>query len=66
MPLEPAEIAAVAGEPDVPADFSVYDATGAVVHCNGPDRIDTPHPTEIVVVSPISDRQSETVVGLCV
>lgn len=63
VPLEPAEIADAAAEPDSPPDFSVYDAAGARLYGTGPERLESPDPDHLVVVSPITDRINETVVG---
>ncbi len=63
VPLDAAEIADAASEPDAPAGFSVYDDSGSRLFGSGPARIDTPLPDELVVVSPITDRSTETVVG---
>lgn len=63
VPLRPDEIADAAREPDSPPDFSVYDDTGTRLYGTGPARIDEPDLEQLVVVSPITDRESETVVG---
>ena len=63
VPLQADEIAAVALEPDAPAGFSVYDGDGTRLYGPGPDRIDDVEPDELNVVSPITDRLTETVVG---
>ena len=63
LPLRVDEIADAAGEPDAPAGFSVYDDTGARLYGTGPDRLDATEPDRLVVVSAITDRRSETVVG---
>jgi hypothetical protein len=63
LPLEPVEIADAAREPDAPDDFSVYDQTGVRLYGSGPQRLDITAPDQLVVVSPITDRSTETVVG---
>jgi signal transduction histidine kinase len=63
VPLRADEIADAATEPDAPADFSVYDGSGVRLYGTGPARLDTVEPDQIVVVSPITDRRSESVVG---
>ena len=63
LPLDPIEIAAAAEEPDAPPNFSVYDAAGDRLFGSGPARADGRTRDELVVVSPITDRSSETIVG---
>ena len=63
LPLDPVEIAAAAQEPDAPPNFSVYDAAGDRLFGSGPARADDRRRDELVVVSPITDRSSETIVG---
>ncbi|MEI6403789.1 MAG: hypothetical protein WCP59_16565, partial [Actinomycetota bacterium] len=63
VPLDAAEIADAADEPDSPPDFSVYDATGTRLYGTGPDRLESTDPDQLVVVSPVTDRNTETVVG---
>jgi signal transduction histidine kinase len=63
LPLEADKIAVAAREPDAPKDFSVYDETGARLYGSGPERLGTSEPDQLVVVSPITDRSTETVVG---
>ncbi len=63
VPLDAAEIADAADEPDSPPDFSVYDAAGVRLYGSGPERLESTDPDQLVVVSPITDRNTETVVG---
>ena len=63
VPLDPTEIADAATEPDSPRDFSVYDETGVRLYGTGPRDLDDAAPDQLVVVSPITDRATETVVG---
>ncbi len=63
VPLDAEAIADAADEPDSPPDFSVYDATGTRLYGTGPERLESTDPDQLVVVSPITDRNSETVVG---
>ena len=63
IPLRADEIADAAREPDAPPDFSVYDANGQRLYGSGPDRVDETDDTLLVVVSPITDRTTESVVG---
>ncbi|MEO6570440.1 MAG: HAMP domain-containing sensor histidine kinase, partial [Ilumatobacteraceae bacterium] len=63
LPLRADEIASSAGEPDAPAGFSVYGQDGARLYGTGPDELSERHPDELVVVSPITDRSTETEVG---
>lgn len=63
IPLRADEIADAAREPDSPADFSVYDATGDRMYGSGPQRVDAADAEMLVVVSPITDRTTETIVG---
>lgn len=63
LPLQADEIAAVAQEPDAPAEFSVYDQVGARLYGPGPDRLDAAEPDQLVVVSPVTDRGTESLVG---
>lgn len=62
-PLTRASIAAIAGEPDAPADFSVYDPNGALILGSGPAHLGQPSPDRLVVVSPITDHATEHVLG---
>ena len=63
LPLEVAQMAAAAAEPDAPRDFSVYDQAGRKIYGSGPERVDATDPDRLVVISPITERDSETVVG---
>ncbi len=63
LPLQVDEIAIAAREPDAPKDFSVYDQTGTRLFGSGPEKIGASDPDHIVVVSPITDRSTETTVG---
>ena len=63
LPLRTDEIAVAAREPDAPPDFSVYDAAGQRVYGSGPERVDATADGLLVVVSPITDRSTENVVG---
>ena len=63
LPLRVDEIADAALEPDAPPEFSVYDANGQRLHGTGPDRVDAADDSLLVVVSPITDRTTETVAG---
>ena len=63
VPLDAAEIADAAAEPDSPPDFSVYDATGTRLYGTGPEHLESTDPEQLAVVSPITDRATETVVG---
>jgi signal transduction histidine kinase len=63
VPLDATAIADAAREPDAPADFSVYDDRGARLYGPGPDQLQTSIPGELVVVSPITDRATEAIVG---
>lgn len=63
VPLDAAAIADAATEPDAPADFSVYDAAGVKIFGSGPATLDGADPDQLVVVSPITDRDTEVVVG---
>jgi len=63
IPLRADEIATAAREPDSPADFSVYDARGDRLYGSGPERVGAADASMLVVVSPITDRTTETVVG---
>lgn len=63
LPLRTDEIADAAREPDAPRDFSVYDAAGARLYGSGPERVDAAADGLLVVVSPITDRTTENVVG---
>jgi signal transduction histidine kinase len=63
VPLDAAEIADAAREPDAPSNFSVYDDSGARLFGPGPARLDAPLPGELVVISPVTDRTTENVVG---
>lgn len=63
LPLRADEIASAAHEPDAPPDFSVYDADGALLYGSGPERLDAAEADRLVVISPITDRSTETVVG---
>lgn len=63
VPLRADEIADAAHESDSPADFSVYDAQGDRLYGSGPERVDAVDASMLVVVSPITDRTTETIVG---
>ena len=63
LPLDAAAIADAAMEPDAPAEFSVYDRTGIKLYGTGPDRLDGDDADQLVVASPITDRDTEVVVG---
>ena len=63
LPLKPGEIARAAQEPDAPPGFSVYDAVGARLYGSGPVRLTIAEPDQLVVISPITDRSTETIVG---
>ena len=63
IPLNAVEIAEAAAEPDSPPDFSVYDATGARLYGTGPQLLGSTDRDQLVVVSPITDSATETVVG---
>lgn len=76
MPLDPAELAAVAREPDAPPPFAVYSTGRALIHGAGPVRADAAvdralagetvsmtTADEIVVVTPITQPGSERVQG---
>lgn len=76
LPLTPDNISKAANEPDSPGVFSVYDATGRRLHGTGPADGDDPvrqavkgNPSsdhghdELVVATPITDRDSEKVIG---
>ncbi|MEZ5217850.1 MAG: HAMP domain-containing sensor histidine kinase [Ilumatobacteraceae bacterium] len=63
LPLRAQEIASAADEPDAPPDFSVYDAAGLRLYGAGPDRLDTIDRDQLVVVSPVTDRSTEAIVG---
>jgi len=63
LPLNADEIADAARESDAPPDFSVYDAAGDRLFGSGPARVDDRVSDELVVVSPITDRTSEVIVG---
>lgn len=63
VPLDARDIAEAATEPDAPPDFSVYDAAGVKLYGSGPDRLDVTDADHLVVVSPITDRATEAVVG---
>lgn len=63
VPLDAAAIADAATEPDAPADFSVYDVAGVRIFGSGPTALDGADPDHLVVVSPITDRDTEVVVG---
>lgn len=63
LPLRVDEIADAAREPDAPSDFSVYDANEQRLFGAGPERLDATDDSLLVVVSPITDRTTETVVG---
>lgn len=74
VPLDPAQLDAVASEPDAPPPFAVYDADGELIYGDGPSELDGPtraalagetaHTTDgdIVVAMPITDPD-EIVVG---
>lgn len=63
VPLLADEIADAAQEPDAPPDFSVYDDSGNRLYGTGPTILDTAESDQFVVVSPITDRRSEVIVG---
>ena len=63
VPLDAAEVADAAAEPDAPPDFSVYDEAGIRLYGSGPYHLDVTDAEHLVVVSPITDRTTETVVG---
>ena len=63
LPLRVDEIASAAREPDAPRDFSVYDEAGVRLYGSGPERVDVIERGQLVVVSPITDRTTEAVVG---
>ncbi|MCB0993491.1 MAG: HAMP domain-containing histidine kinase [Acidimicrobiales bacterium] len=63
VPLDAAEIAAAASEPDAPDEFSVYGEDGGRLYGPGPATLPAADPDQIIVVSPITDRRSEAVVG---
>ncbi len=63
VPLDAAAIADVATEPDAPSDFSVYDVAGVKIFGSGPRTLDGDNGDRLVVVSPITDRDTEVVVG---
>lgn len=63
VPLRVDEIADAAGEPDSPRDFSVYDTDGRRLFGPGPSRVDARTDGEVVVVSPVTDRSTEMIVG---
>lgn len=63
VPLDAGEIAEAAAEPDSPPDFTVYDTTGARLYGTGPPRLERTERDQLVVVSPITDSATETVVG---
>ena len=63
VPLQADEIADAATEPDAPSDFSVYDESGNRIYGTGPADLDSTDSDHFVVVSPVTDRRSESVVG---
>jgi signal transduction histidine kinase len=63
LPLDASEIADAAREPDAPDDFSVYDEAGVRLYGSGPDLLSTSTGNDLVVVSPVTDRTTESVVG---
>ncbi len=75
LPIDPAELAALAFEPDAPPPFAIYDNAGTLVYGVGPPEADaavvaatrgsTSSTTEglIVVATPITD-ENETVVAV--
>lgn len=63
IPLRADEIADAAREPDSPPDFSVYDAAGDRLYGTGPERADATDDGLLVVISPITDRTTENIVG---
>jgi signal transduction histidine kinase len=76
IPLDPRDLAFAAAEPDAPGPFSVYDADGDRLFGDGPPRADatvrealrgdpaTEHGSDdLVVATPISQRQGEGTVG---
>jgi len=76
LPLDPAELAQVASEPDTPGAFTVYDSSGQRVFGPGPAVADANTRLalagmpgsrrdggELVLAVPITDRGSERTVG---
>lgn len=76
IPLDARSLAAVATEPDAPGEFSVYGPDGRRIHGGGPARADAPTRRalagvtgtatvgrDLVVAVPITERNSEAVVG---
>lgn len=63
VPLDAVAIAEAAAEPDSPPDFTVYDTTGARLYGTGPPSLASTERDQLVVVSPITDSATETVVG---
>jgi signal transduction histidine kinase len=63
VPLDTAEIAEAAADPDSPPNFTVYNTTGTRLYGNGPPRLEPAERDQLVVVSPITDTATETVVG---
>lgn len=63
IPLDGKAIAAAAEESDAPSDFSVYNSSGAKIYGSGPLRADVNDANQLVVISPITDRNTEEVVG---
>lgn len=76
IPLDARSLAAVASEPDAPGEFSVYGPDGRRIHGRGPARADAPTRRalagnagsstvgrDLVVATPITERNSEEVVG---
>ncbi len=76
LPLDRAELATVAAEPDAPGEFSVYDRSADLVFGPGPAAADAvvrialggrsnsaTVDGELVLAAPLTQRTSETVVG---
>ncbi len=77
LPLEPGSLAQVAAETDSPGDFTVYDNHGRRIFGGGPAQADAPvvqaiagrlasatNERELVLATPITDRSTETIVGV--
>lgn len=76
VPLSPAQLAQIGAEPDVPERFAVYGTNGAKIYGDGPataDRVveralagQTASSTdgEIIVATPITQKDSERVLGV--
>lgn len=76
VPLDTDQLARIVNEPDSPGEFTVYDDDGHRLFGSGPPEADASaldaingqsrsshDPQELVVVTPITDRSSERVVG---